>query len=58
MKCVCGIKLDNGKSPCCECEALVLSQKDCDKYLKLKEGKRVKNINDIKDKRQNHNQSK
>ena len=41
-KCVCGRELDNDKSLCCECEALVLSQKDCDRYLKLKEGSVLK----------------
>jgi len=43
MKCVCGRELEYGKSLCCECEALVLSQKDCDRYLKLKERSYEKN---------------
>lgn len=58
-KCVCGRELEHGKSLCYVCETLsLLPAEDCDRYLKLKEGKRVKNINDIKDKRQTDYQCK
>ena len=51
-KCICGRELEHGKSLCYICETLILlPAEDCDRYLKLEEGKRVKNINDIKDKR-------
>ncbi|NLT50311.1 MAG: hypothetical protein GXX85_05265 [Ignavibacteria bacterium] len=59
-KCICGRELEHGKSLCYICETLaLLKPEDCDKYIEIKrrcDG--VKNINDIKDKRQNHNQSK